>query len=400
MTRVFMLVPQYPYPVVGGLEKQAHELAKALVGTGVDVQVVSGQVIDGVTDEEIVEGIRVTRLPWSRSRWIRFLRAPWDVARILWSRRREFDVLHLHQFSPVSLYAIILTKLLGKPVLTKLPNVGDFGLPGLRHQPLGWLRLKILLSSNAIVAMSEQSDQELRAFGFPASRVLRVPNGINLSRIAARKPSGNTNRAVCRIVFVGRLTEQKQLSTLLDAWQAVRQICQSPAELYLWGDGPQASELKAQADRLGIAETVHFEGHVDNVPMRLREMNLFVLSSREEGNSNALLEAMAAGLPIVATAVGGTAMQVGAEGAPWLCAPGDPQALAEALTRLIEDPALRNATGAAMRRRAEQHFDIRRIAEIYRQTYQCLAEGQSNKVGHIGHPVRSSGVELSSERFT
>lgn len=393
MIRVLMLVPQYPYPVVGGLEKQAHELATALTGTGMDVRVISGLVANGVTGEEIVEGIRVIRLPWSQSRWVRFLRAPWDIARILWSKRREFEVLHLHQFSPVSLFSIVLARLLGKPVLTKLPNVGDRGLPGLFHQPLGWLRLKILLRSNAIVAMSEQSGLELSTYGFPASRVLRVPNGIDLSRIATSKSSNHSDHTVCRCVFVGRLCEEKQLSTLLDAWRLVRQTCPSPASLHLWGDGPLASELKAHAACLGIAESVHFEGHVDNVPMHLRGMDLFVLSSRVEGNSNAVLEAMAAGLPIVATAVGGTSMQVGEKGVPWLCAPGDPQALANAMKRLIENPPLRTATGAAMRRRAEQYFDVRRIAEIYQQTYWCLAEGRADEIGHLRHPALSAGVE-------
>ena len=386
MTRVLMFVPQYPYPVLGGLEKQAHELAKALVSMGVDVRVVSGLVANGVAGEEVVEGIRVTRLPWSQSRRVRFLCAPWDIARILWFRRREFDVLHLHQFSPVSLYAIVLARLLGKPVLTKLPNIGDCGLPGLRHQPLGWLRLKILLSSNAIVSMLEQSSRELQSFGFPGSRVLRAPNGIDLSRIAVCMPRDDTNRTVCRVVFVGRLSEEKQLSTLLDAWRILRESCQSSAELRLWGDGPLASELKAQAARLGIAETVLFEGQVDNVPMHLRKMDIFVLSSSAEGNSNAVLEAMAAELPIVATAVGGTPMQVGAEGAPFLCPTGDPHAFADALRRLIENPALRHVTGAAMRRRAVQHFDIQRIAKIYLHAYRCLSEKRADEIWRSGHP--------------
>ena len=385
-----MFVPQYPYPVLGGLEKQAHELAKALLKKGLNVRVISGCIAQGNVNDEVVEGIRVTRLPWSRSRRLRFLRSPWDIARALWAKRRDFEVLHLHQYSPASLYVIVLAKLLGKPVLTKLMNVGDYGLPGVRRWVFGWLRLRILLSSDAIVAMSEESCRELQAFNFPASRVLRVPNGIDLANILARSPPSEVAKSVvCRVVCVGRLSEEKQLGTLLAAWDVVSQSCKHLATLHLWGDGPLAPELKIQAKQLGIEEMVHFHGHVTGVPARLQEMDVFVLPSRVEGNSNAVLEAMAVGLPIVATAVGGTPMQVGPEGAPFLFAPGDSASLAVILKQFIENPVLRAATGTAMRRRTEQHFEINRIAGIYLQAYRCLAEGRADEIWHLAHPVLS-----------
>ena len=388
--RVLFFVPQYPFPVLGGLEKQAHQLAKALHGKGLDVKVISGQISAGSAKNEFVDYVPITRIPWSKSRWVRYLRTAWDITWIFWIRRQEFDVLHLHQNSPVSLYVILLTKLLGKPVLTKLPNVGEYGLPGLIKSGFGRLRLRILLKSDAIVAMSAQSMQELRVHNYPTSRVLRVPNGIDLSLMPVCGGGDEVVRGGCRIVFVGRLNEQKQLELLLEAWGILYQSKSRPVTLHLWGDGPLASDLKAQSIRLGIAETVHFEGHVADVTARLPEMDIFVLPSRKEGNSNAVLEAMAAGLPIVATGVGGTPMQVGEEGAPFLCPPGDAPALAEALKRLIDDPALRHATGAAMRRRVEEFFDIVRIADIYHHAYGCLISGRVKDICHAGHPLLSS----------
>lgn len=386
-TRVIFFVPQYPYPVVGGLEKQAHELAKALLSNGVEIQVLSGQIANSGLGEEIVEGLLVTRIHWSKFRWVRYLRTPLDITRFLWTRRREFEVLHLHQFSPVSLYAILLAKILGKPVMTKLPNVADHGLPGLIARRLGWLRLPILLLSDAIVAMSDQSFQELRAVNFRASRILRVANGINLSRIPVRVWCDQSPRAICRIVFVGRLSEEKQIETLLKACRILLQSSDRPFTLDIWGDGPLASLHTVQAGRMGLADVVHFEGLVMDVTARLHMMDIFVLPSSREGNSNAILEAMAAGLPIVATTVGGTSMQVGDEGAPFLCPPGNPQALAVALQRLIEDPVMRHATGAAMRQRAEKYFDISAIADIYAHAYRCLARGRADDICNIGHPL-------------
>lgn len=391
MTRVLMFVPQYPYPVVGGLEKQSHELAKTLIAQDVDVQVVSGKILPDQSDGETVEGVPVFRFPWSRRKLVRFLRAPLDVAHALWQRRRSFDVIHLHQHSWVGLYVIILAKLLGKPILTKLPNVGDFGLPGLRRRSFGWLRQAILLQSDAIVAMSVKSLDELMVAGYSRDRVLLTPNGIALRQLPVLSPPDEVNAGTCKIVFVGRLSEEKQLDVLLDAWAMVCADCSHGVVLEIWGEGPLDNALKQQCADLNIASCVIFAGHVDGAAARLDKMDIFVLPSRAEGNSNAILEAMAAGLPIISTPVGGTPMLVGEEGTLFLCPPGDANALSALLHRLIKDHTLRIATGTAMRRRAEQYFDIQYVAQTYAKAYTLLASWQRDRVGEASNPVVTQG---------
>ncbi len=385
--RVLMFVPQYPYPVVGGLEKQAHELAKELIAQGIAVQVVSGKILLDQPDREIVEGVPVTRIPWSRRKVLRFLLGPLDVALVLWQRRHSFDVIHLHQHSWVGLYVILLAKLLGKPILTKLPNVGDLGLPGQRRQPLGWLKQVVLLRSDAFVAMSAESAAELKDAGFYRDRVLLTPNGIVLPSMPVRAPSDEMNADACQIVFVGRLAEEKQLNVLLDAWAIVCADDTHDAMLAIWGEGPLENVLKRQCSERGVAKRVHFAGHVESAASKLSGIDLFVLPSRAEGNSNAILEAMAAGLPIVSTTVGGTPMLVGDEGKPFLCPPGDAHALSALLYRFIKDRGLRVAMGMAMRRRAEQHFDIRHVAQTYAKAYGLLAAGRRDRVREASNPV-------------
>lgn len=390
--RVLMFVPQYPYPVVGGLEKQSHELAKALTSQGIAVQVVSGRTALDQPDSDIVEGVPVTRIPWSSRKLLRFLRAPLDVARTLWQRRCSFDVIHLHQHSWVGLYVIVLAKLLGKPILTKLPSVGDSGLPGMRRQTFGWLRQAILLQSDAIVAMSAQSLAELKDARYSGGgRVLLTPNGIALRAMPVRSPADEANADACQVVFLGRLMEQKQLNVLLDAWVMVCTDGTHKASLAIWGEGPLENTLKRQCADQGIATRVHFAGHVGSAVSRLIEMDIMVLPSRAEGNSNAILEAMAAGLPIVSTPVGGTPMLVGDVGKPFLCPPGDAHALSVLLLRLIKDRSLRVKTGRAMRCRAEQHFDIQRVAQTYAKAYGLLAAGQRDQVGVASNPVVMQG---------
>lgn len=387
--RVLMFVPQYPYPVVGGLEKQSHELAKELISQGVEVQVISGKIQPEQADSERVDGVQVTRIPWSRIKPVRFLRTPIDVTNAIWQRRGTFDVIHLHQHSWVGLFVILLAKLLGKPIVTKLPNVGKLGLPGLRRGTFGWLRLFILLKSDAIVAMSAQSKQELMEAGYPLKRVLCTPNGISLNEPPVLREAAPANAGVCKVVFVGRLIDQKGVDVLLDAWS---QICADVdgaqgAVLYLWGNGPLENDLKEKSKNLGLASKVLFCGDVPRVSTELPKMDVFVLPSWAEGNSNAILEAMAAGLPVVSTPVGGTPMLLGEAGRSFLCPPGDAIALGRCLLQLIGDRDLRLETGLAMRRRVELHFNISHVARTYSQAYGLLAAGQREKVAEVSNPV-------------
>jgi glycosyltransferase involved in cell wall biosynthesis len=385
--RVLMAVPQYPYPVVGGLERQAHELAKALLERGVGVQVVSGKIEPSQAAEELVEGVLVHRIPWSKRKAWRFLRTPIDLFRVLYQRRNTYEVVHLHQFSWFGVFVILVAGRLGKPVLTKLPSVGIFGLQALAASRFGALKLAIFKQTDAVVAMSRDSLAELEGINFPLRRVLATPNGIRMptggdSSSAVRATAGH-----CRVVFVGRLGEEKRIDELLHAWKRVVSSASGIVRLELWGTGPLESMLKALCVNLGISDSVIFRGHVDLVRDRLEEMDVFVLNSTIEGNSNAILEAMAAGLPVVSTRVGGTPMLVGADGARFLVEPGDQQGLYARLLELIEDKDLRLRIGDAMRQRILAHFDIRLVSTTYAAAYQLLAEGMRDEISAIGNSV-------------
>lgn len=392
-----MVVPQYPYPVVGGLERQAHELSKALRELGVQVQALSGKVEVGQPALEIVEGVKVHRIPWPRHKWVRFLRTHFDLFRVLRVQRDSYDVIHLHQHSWFGLCTILAAKLLGKPILTKLPNVGEFGLPGMMAQRFGRLKLSILLGSDALVAVSPESLIELEQVGYPSGRVLATPNGIRLNGKRNRSAYREVSAYPCRVVFVGRLSEEKCLNTLLIAWSKLIHAGNAQATLELWGSGPLEMKLRQRCHELSIGDSVRLLGHVNDVRDRLSEMDIFVLPSRAEGNSNAILEAMGAGLPIVSTRVGGTPVLVGMAGAEFLCEPGDEDTLAAHLLRLIGDRRLREHIGAAMRRRAEQYFDICRVATTYVAAYQYLAAGQRGRVGEASDPVVGEGIRIERQ---
>jgi glycosyltransferase involved in cell wall biosynthesis len=178
-------------------------------------------------------------------------------------------------------------------------------------------------------------------------------------------------------VFVGRLSPEKDVATLLRATAIV--VRREPSfRLLIAGDGPCAAELRDLAGALGVRGRVEFLGEVRDVPGLLRRAGVFVLPSLSEGLALTVLEAMACGLPVVATKVGGTSEAV-LEGETGLLVPaGDPRALADALLRVCRDATLARTLGAAGRARAHQHFDARVMVQRYESLYnEVLAAGKA-----------------------
>jgi glycosyltransferase involved in cell wall biosynthesis len=379
-SRVLMAVPKYPFPIVGGLERQSHELAKALVQRGHAVHVVTSRFDLAQSDVELIDGVQVHRSKWIEFRPMRFLLFPIGLARTLVKFRRVLDVVHVHNTSWFGAFVTLFARALDIPVITKLPGFGKYGIPGMRRRPFGFLRIALLKGCDSIIAMTPESAAELDGIGYPAARVLKVTNGIPLLPASPSQP--RVSKAV-NVIFVGRVSSEKGLSDLLHAWKSLQARVTRPVMLRLIGDGPQLDELRALALALGVSGTVEFFGYCGDVPAELAKADLFVLPSYAEGNSNAILEAMRAGLPIVATRVGGAPIQVGPEGERFLVAPGDCKALYDRLVELIEDDALRFSLGAAMHARIKRMFTIDRVAAIYEQAYELMRSNRFEQIGRI-----------------
>jgi glycosyltransferase involved in cell wall biosynthesis len=384
--RILMAVPKYPFPVVGGLERQSHELAKALVQRGHAVHAVSSRFDPGQNEFEVIDGVRLHRAKWIGFGPARFLLFPFSLARILFKLKQDLDLVHVHNVSWFGAFVTLLAKALGLPVIAKLPNTGDFGIPGMRRGPFGFLRVALFKRSDAIIAMTPESVAELEGIGYSTAQVLKVTNGIPLFPAPSQKPRSSET---VDSIYVGRLSSEKGLSDLLHAWASVKARAARRIKLRVIGDGPQEKELQALSLALGLGETVEFFGYCGDVHAELAKANLFVLPSYAEGNSNAILEAMSAGLPIVATRVGGASIQIGSDGERFLVPPGDRPALAGALLEFIEDEALRLRLGAAMRTRIESMFAIDRVAAIYEQAYELILSGHRQQIGQLNSALFS-----------
>jgi glycosyltransferase involved in cell wall biosynthesis len=206
-----------------------------------------------------------------------------------------------------------------------------------------------------------------------------IYNGVDVTRfpVASVQATAQARRAIGMPVGVplvgslGRLHPQKGFSDLLTAFAQVRQRVSS-VRLFVAGDGELRDDLEAQARSLGIAAAVTFAGVRADVSEILAALDVFVLPSLWEGMPNAVLEAMAAGLPVVATAVGGTPEVVVDRVTGLLVPPQDPGALARAIERLLRDPGLRRTMGRAGRRRVERHFHIQETVRQVQDLYEAL----------------------------
>jgi len=234
-------------------------------------------------------------------------------------------------------------------------------------------RLVSPLTSATICVSELERASGLAARTCDAGRTVVIPNAVDVR--GALRASRQRSRPL--LLAVGRLRPPKDFATL------VRALALLPAdafELAIVGDGPQREELAALIAQLGLEDRVRLEGERRDVPTLLAEADAFVLSSRSEGLPVSVLEAMAAGLPVVATAVGGVGEAVVDGETGLLVRPADPEALAAALATIVADPALRRRLGAAGRARAEARFDL----EGWRSAHVALYLRELERAGRVG----------------
>jgi glycosyltransferase involved in cell wall biosynthesis len=215
-----------------------------------------------------------------------------------------------------------------------------------------------------IVANSHAAADRLIAERVPQRKVAVIPNGLDFHafepRIAAERPR--------RVAVVANLRPEKGHDVLIDAAADVlRRV--PDARFDLVGGGPELDALVARAEARQVRHAFAFLGHQDNVAARLAAADLFVLPSRSEAFPNAVLEAMAAGMPIVASAVGGIRELIDDQQTGLLVPAGDPRALADRIVRLMTMPRLAQRLGEAARAAAEARYSFERMVSSFDALY-------------------------------
>ncbi|HEY6286782.1 MAG TPA: glycosyltransferase family 4 protein, partial [Ktedonobacteraceae bacterium] len=417
--RIYILIDTF-HPYVGGAEKQALAQGQSLRKRGYEVTIITFRYERAWPRREVIEGVPVIRvagmLLGGRKRLSRILqRLLYLLAMVLlswtlWHHRRYYDVLHVYQLSLLSVPAALVCLLTNKPMIIAVRSAGSgsakkpdnraspiTGFPdstalsqqvirqsligtdldGLEHfgKLVKWFTCSLLLKIHAvIVTLSSRMTSHLADHGFRQFDTQLIPNGVNITRFQPTPVETSIDERARVVICVSQLRFEKGIDILLQAWQMVQEYLSQPSHvrLVIVGSGPMRTQFEAMVKVLDIDSSVEFTGLQSDVPAQLHRGNLAVLPSRWEGMPNAVLEAMACGLPCVATRVSGSEdiIQHGVNGL--LVEPEDYQGLAQGLLTLLCNPALARQYGSAARTTIEQHYSLEHITDRYVELYQRI----------------------------
>src|SRR3954468_14670986 len=310
--------------------------------------------------------------------------SPWQdtlalVELVRLCRRVRPDIVHAHS-SKAGALGRLAAALARVPVRIFTVHGWSFaaygGLPGRLYL---WVERRLRRLTTAVVCVAEASrDVGVDAGACRAERTLVIHNAVDVAAFAAPERL----RGIPQVVSIGRFAFPKDFATLVEALAATR----ADYRAAFVGEGPLLPEIADTIRQRGLTDRIDLLGNRGDVPVVLASADVFVLSSRSEGFPVSILEAMAAGLPVVATDVGGVAESVVDGETGLLVPPGDPAGLAAALDRLLTDGALRLRLGAAGRERARRHFDLAGFRRAHVELYLRELERRA------GRPARRLSV--------
>jgi glycosyltransferase involved in cell wall biosynthesis len=424
-------------PIVGGAEVQAEKQARQLQAFGQDVTIVTLRTERKLKRTELLDGLSIVRVGgiYRRGGELRTGKLGHIAILItmflsLWRLRHHYEVIHVFQFSPLAVAATLIGKITHKPVIINHQSAGpgktqhvqpmqgmsfmadtltdvDF----LKIDPsLHWMlggsdvtrlpkvtvgghaMLNFLRRSNAFYRiLSTRCLSYLTSQGFRAEQMYLIPNGVDTEKFrpeAELQPDPARPERV--IICVARLEYPKGVDVLLHAWG---RMMHAPSEwrthlkpkLHLVGEGVFKPQMERIVAELGIQDSVVFLGLRRDVVKLLQQSWGFVLPSRWEGMPNALLEAMACGLPCVATRVSGSEDIISDGINGLLVEPEQPAEMAQALRRIIEDTDLAQRLGKEARITIVRDYQLTRVVEQCLELYRRLLRSGARENAEAGY---------------
>jgi len=292
------------------------------------------------------------------------LRTRWQLARDL--RRDRITVAHAFDFY-TNLTLIPAARWARVPlVIGSQRQIGD-----LLTWKQSWAQAAVLRWCDRIVCNSRAAADRLRRQGIQEHKLVVIGNGLPPEAFAVVPPLLPRRSGICRVVMIARMnTASKNHRLLLQAIARLRERLLG-LEVLLAGDGPLRPELERQAHDLQLGESIRFLGDRRDISAVLASADLSVLPSASESLSNVILESMAAGVPVVASAVGGNPEIVTSEHGI-LVPPDDAQALADAIERLLRHPARREQLGRKAKQFASENFTLEQMRKRHEELYEAL----------------------------
>jgi L-malate glycosyltransferase len=357
-----------PYPIaflltsfdVGGTERQMVELIRRLDRTEFEVHVACfhrGGALEALIADNVAS---IATFPIRGFKRAATARQWWAFSR--WCRRINARIVHTCELY-ANIFGLPAAALAG--VDLRIGNRRELLTPDKTRGHLAGQRLAYR-AAHAVVANSDAAAEQLRREGVPSARIRVIPNGVDCASPSPSRPM--PARPIRRVVTVANLRPEKGHDTLIQA--ASRIVDERPdTEFLIVGDGPLRESLERQVTARGLGSRVLFLGERSDVPALLESSDLFVLPSRSEACPNSVLEAMAAGLPIVACRVGGVPELVESGAHGLLVEPDRPDALAASILDLMNRPQFAFGLGHAARERVEHRFSFDRMVSGFEHLY-------------------------------
>jgi glycosyltransferase involved in cell wall biosynthesis len=377
--KILMFSDYFLPHVGGGVEKVVYEISNRLVKNGDRVCVVTLNTRNAPKQESI-DGIDVYRAKSIGLTGLTGLQGTVSPASLSLalniSRRFKPDLIHAHNlFFSTTIVATLVKKLINVPLVLTL-HLGSTDLMYGKDRLLATSYESLFgrwIGSNAdrVIAVSGVvQSYATKSLGIRKEKISVVPNGVNLSEFRPSDPSTEKRKGpdyVTKVAVVGRIIANKGIQFLIKAAPAV--VCKRQVEFIVVGDGPMKNQMRLLTKKLGVEQNFKFIGEVSSVAEILRGCDMLVHPSITDGMSLTVLEAMACGIPVIATRVAGTPEIVidGITGI--LCPPCDQSALAEAVIELAENRSFAKKLARNAEKFVEHYYDWDEIAAMNKRIY-------------------------------
>lgn len=366
-------------PIWGGAQSALRRLSPYLISLGCEISILTRRWEKSMKTEETIDNIPVYRVGWPGNNFFVTISYILGLFFFTTTHRNRFDVIHTQGAAALGACGKLLAIITNKCNVARISSSSR--IPKLQKNLFGKLILMIFKRSNAIICLSDEIFQQLKNIHTPDNNIVRISNAVdtnlfcpleeNLKQQWKRKKGFAENDPV--IIFSGRLVKSKRLDVLLNAWTKVNHI-HPEARLLFLGSGkcPNSSEKELyRIIKNNKFANVYFEGESDHPEQYLAAADIFAFPVEYEGLSNALLEAMASGLGIIASDIGANRELIQHE-KTGLLVPINPSSFADAIIALIENSPTRELLGLEAREYVRKHHTFESVAKQYLSTYQSL----------------------------
>ena len=388
--RVCVLIESY-YPIIGGGETQSRITAEDLIAHDFDVMVITRQCNDTLKKYEEMGSIRIYRIPPKGSghlmRWIMMFTA----LPALIKHRREFDVVLVPGYRVLGIPAVLISRWFNKIAILKADNngemSGEFFVGGLKkwnlelsswpvRTILSW-RNKIFQAADAYISISSDISKELVQGGISPSNIHTIPNSVDIEKF---HPVSSQEKLSLRqkfdlpidekiIVYTGRLMSTKGLPLLIQVWKDLQPHYPDVKLLIVGGGSADIYNCEAYLHDYVAAnhleDSVYFTGNVSNVDEYLKASDIFVFPTEDEAFGISMIEAMACGLSVISTPVGGLKDIITPGENGLFAGVGDFEQLKQAIAELLEDPQKAGALGQAALSTVQSRYTRTAVAQKY-----------------------------------